>query len=192
MTAATEPPIGPTPERLAKAGEDVDEITPDRSENLRVVRMLDGNVLDRLLTRGVINGDQYSAGVKFYQDWYKSGLAASGVVDPGRVIVDGGLREHFSDHKMEAAGRLSQAILGIGRVHSLVLIDVLLLEKSLEEYGRRRYGSTSPKIAKRDATVALIDALTSLDYHYYGVRQAKTRSSHVEGYRPEIPPVTNG
>lgn len=187
MTATTERHIGPTPERLARAGEDVEVFTPDKSENWRTVRMLDGNVLDKLASRSVITGDQYAAGCRFYADWYRAGLAASGVIDPGRVIVDGGLRENFSDHKMEAAHRWNKAIRAIGKVHSLVLIDVVLHEKPLEEYGRKRYGSTSPKIAKRDATVALIDALTSLDYHYYGVREDKMRSMRRE--RPEIPPV---
>jgi hypothetical protein len=181
--------IGPTPERLARAGEDVEVLTPDKSENWRTVRMLDGNVLDRLASRSVITGDQYAAGCRLYADWYKSGLAASGVIDPGRVIVDGGLRDHFSDHKMAAGHRFGQAIRAIGRVHSMVLIDVVLHEERLESYGRKRYGSTSAKIAKRDATVALIDALTSLDYHYYGLRETKTRVSRAEGYRPEIPPV---
>jgi hypothetical protein len=184
--------IGPTPERLKKAGENVEAFTPDRNENWRAIRMLDDHVLERLASRNVITGDQHAAGIRFYADWYTAGLAASGVIDPGRVIVDGGKMEQVSERKLEAAHRWSHAVRAVGKIHSLVLIDVILLEKSLEEYGHRRYGSASPKIAKRDATVALMDALSSLDLHYYGVRNAKTRASHVEGYRPEIVPAGDG
>lgn len=181
--------IGPTAERLAKAGEDVEAFTPDTSTNFRAIRMLDGHVLERLASRSVITGDQYQAGMRFYADWYFGGLAASGVIDPGRIIVDGGIQEQVSKRKMEAAHRWGHAVRAVGKVHSLVLIDVVLHETSLEAYGRRRYGSSSPKIAKRDATVALMDALESLDHHYYGMRNVKTRASHVDGYRPIIVPA---
>lgn len=83
---------GPTPERLARAGKDVEPVNtePDTNPNYKnTVRLLDGSILDTLASRGVITGDQYGAGSQFYSDWYYSGLANSGVIDPCRVVVDG-------------------------------------------------------------------------------------------------------
>jgi len=177
--------IGPTPERLAKAGPDVEAFAPDESVHHRAIRMLDGHVLERMASQGAISGDQYNAGVQFYGDWYYSGLAASGVIDPGRVVVDGGQIMHESDVRLAAMTRWKRAVQAIGIVHCQVLTDVVLNEMTMEAYGRK-LGQAAPKLAKLAARVALIGALTELDHHYYGQRQSKQRASHASDYRPGI------
>jgi hypothetical protein len=178
--------IGPTPERLAKAGEDVEAFTPDANLHHRAIRMLDGHILEQLASRDVISGDQYNAGTQFFADWYFSGLAASGVIDPGRVIVDGGETMRESDRKLSAMTRWKRAVQAVGMVHSNVLTAVVLLEESLTVYGRRRFHQKNEKLARLAATTALQGALEQLDCHYYGQRKTATRASHVDGYRPEI------
>jgi hypothetical protein len=177
--------IGPTPERLAKAGPDVEAFAPDESVHHRAIRMLDGHVLERMASQDVITGDQYNAGVQFYGDWYYSGLAASGVINPGRVVVDGGQIMHESDVRLAAMTRWKRAVQAIGIVHCQVLTDVVLNEMTMEAYGRK-LGQAAPKLAKLAARVALIGALTELDHHYYGQRRSKQRASHASDYRPGI------
>jgi len=184
-----ERPIGPTPERLRKAGENVEAFTPDENLHHRAIRLLDGHILARLAARSVITGDQHNAGSQYYSDWYHSGLAASGVIDPAKVIVDGGQRSHESDRKLSAMTRYKRAVIAIGFIHSTVLTDLVLLEKSIEEWSRKWFGQKSPKIAKAQGHAALVLALTALDHHYYGQRKTGVRAAHMEGSRPEIMPV---
>lgn len=180
---------GPTPERLRRAGRDVEAFTPDESLHHHAIRMLDGHVLERLASRKVISGDLYHSGLRFYGDWYFAGLAASGVIDPERVIVDGGQPVHENDRRLAALTRWKRAVVAVGLIHCTVLTSVLLNEESLETYGRRRYGHKARKLAVLAATTTLIDGLTALDHHYYGQRHIKTRTSHTDDYRPGIPPV---
>lgn len=183
----TEPrTIGPTPERLAKAGDQVESFSAGENVHHQALRMLDGHVLERLATRSVITGDQYNAGTRFYGDWYFSGLAASGVIDPSREVVDGGQVMRESDRKLSAMTAYKRAIQAIGLVHSTVICDLVLLEQSVEEWGRKRFGQKAPKLATLAAHVALIQALTALDHHYYGQRKHRAHVAHVDDYRPVI------
>lgn len=163
---------GPTPQRLAKAGRQVEAFSAARNENYQALRMLDGSALDRLASRGVITGDQYHAGSRFYSDWYLSGLAASGVIDPGRVVVDGGRGHQQSERKLQAMTAYKNAVKAIGKIHSAVITDLVLLEQSVEEWGRRWFGQKAPKLARAQAHAALILALSALDLHYYGPRKS--------------------
>lgn len=181
-------PIGPTPERLAKANGEFEEFTADQTEHWRAIRMLDNHVLEFLQSRRIISGDQYCAGAQFYDDWYKAGMAASGVIDPGRVIVDGGKVDLISDVKLEALGQWTKAVQAVGKVHSGVLIDILLVEETLLDWGRRRFGYKNEKQAKQAATTAIKLALEALDYYYHGQRKQRIRSAHAPDYRPEIDP----
>jgi hypothetical protein len=185
-------PVGPTPERLAKAGEDVEAFTAGETIHHQALRMLDGHVLERLASRGVITGDQYQAGTRFYGDWYYSGLAAYGVIDPAREVVDGGLIMHESDRKLAAMTSYKRAVQAIGLIHSTVISDLVLFEQSVEDWGRKWGNQKSAKLARVVAHTALQLALTALDHHYYGQRQNRPHVSHVDGYRPEIMPAEEG
>ena len=181
--------VGPTPERLAKAGDAVEAYTPDQSENWRAIRLSDESPLEYLQGRGAITGDQYAAGMQYYGDWYKSGLANSGVIDPGRVIVDGGQVEHWSEQKLDAMTRYNRALKAVGPILSGVLSDLLANgnPEKLEDYGRRKCGQKSFKLARLAATSQLKLALNALDHHYYGQRLTRAHVAHVDDYRPGIP-----
>ena len=146
-------PTGPiataTPERLAKAGADIEDFIADTGA--RTKRMLDGSVLDMLASRRSISGDQYAAGCRLYADWYHAGLASSGVIDPARVVVDGGQSAGANDRILDAAGRFKKALLAVGKVHSHPLVNIVLLAQRLEDYGRNRYGVTDAKDARLKA-----------------------------------------
>lgn len=178
--------IGPTPERLRMAGEAVEAFKPEENENWRAIRLLDNHVLEFLRKRESITGDQYSAGNQFFSDWYYGGMANSGVIDPGRVIVDGGLIEPAGDRKLFALGRWTKAVQAIGKVHSTTLIDLVLTEQPLHQWGARRFGQANRGRARAAAITALVLALEQLDLHYHGPRRTKARSVHVDDYRPTI------
>ena len=181
---------GPTPERLLKAMGEVEEFITDTGR--RTHRMLDGSVLDMLLSRGAISADLYHAGAQFYEDWYLSGMAASGVIDPGCVVVDGGQHQRESDRKLDAMTRWKFAVRKLGRLHSQVLTEVVLCDTSLVAYGRRRFAERNDNRARLRATTSLINALTELDLIYYGQRRSRTRAVHADDYRPTIGGLTGG
>lgn len=187
-------PTGPiataTPERLAKAGADIEDFIADTGA--RTKRMLDGSVLDMLASRRSISGDQYAAGCRLYADWYHAGLASSGVIDPARVVVDGGQSAGANDRILDAAGRFKKALLAVGKVHSHPLVNIVLLAQRLEDYGRARYGLADGKDSRLKAITTLQDALTSLDHHYYGQRHTGTKASHLDDYKPGIDNSTPG
>jgi hypothetical protein len=182
---------GPTKERLRKARDEwernVIEIGEgDNKVSSLTYRMLDGSVLDNLASRKVITGDQYVAGVQLYQDWYLAGFASSGVIDPSRDVVDGGVIAGANDRVLDAAGRFAKALIAVGKVHSHPLINIILIEQPLNEYGLRRFAIKDEKDARLKAITALQLALEQLDYHYYGQRKTRGGSSHLDDYRPSI------
>jgi len=184
--------VGPTPERLRQAGGAVEDISPDKSLHHRAMRMLDNHTLEGLASRGRITGGQYQAGAQFYADWYDGGLAASGVIDPGRVVVDGGKRHEDSDRRLDALTRHKRAIQAVGIIHSHVLVSVVLLQESLESYGQRYCHQQAVKLAKVAATAVLVAALAELDNHYHGRRHGRIRTACADGYRPTIQPLDGG
>ena len=179
--------IGPTPERLAKAGDAVEAFTAADTVHHQAIRMLDGHPLELLASRGVITGDQYAAGMRYYGDWYMAGLAYSGTIDPSREHADGGRVEPWSDRQMDAMTRYNRAMKAIGILAS-VLSDVLTNHRPmrLEDYGRLKCGHKNVKLARFAAREQFKLALTALDHHYYGQRKTRPHVAHAEDYRPTI------
>lgn len=161
----------PTPERAAKAG---DMASPHKTDEGRTtVRFTDGDIVEYMQTRGLINGDQYTCGKRFYADWYLSGLAASGVVDPGRVIVDGGNPEPGIVRRMEFAQRWAVACKAIGPVHCHSLTDLVLLDVPATTYALKHCGARDPKDARLVSYTILRLALDALVLHYMGPRHMR-------------------
>lgn len=184
----------PTPERLAKAGSDFEEVITgivDRNgvvDEKLTLRLLDGSVLDMLLSRSTITTDQYNAGSKFYLDWYIARFGNSGVVDPTKEHVDGGTIDLMQDRTLDAAKRFNKAAFALSEPHLNVMNNVVILEMTLLDYGRKRYRRKDSKDARLASITSLQDALTALDHYYYGKRDAQTRASHEADYRPIITP----
>lgn len=178
-------PIGPTKERLRHAGEDVEE--PAREYGRIAFRV--NAVLDRLRSKGAINDDQYNAGNQIYSDWYLSGLSGSGAIDPSRDVVDGGKMETVTDVRLSAMDRYNRAIKRLSPIHLEAITNVVLLEiESLAEFGGRLHRYRDRADAQVSGASTLRDALSTLDFYYYGRRNTPTRASHVDGYRPSIQP----
>jgi len=181
----------PTKERLRKAGEAQERVTMtmgdgDVKEVTSNLRMLDGSVLDMLMTRRSITMDQYCAGAQLYTDWYVSKIGIVSAVDPSRDVVDGGKMELTSESRLTAGGKFAKAIVAVGKMHSSALINIVLLEEDLGTYARRWHPIKDDKDARYAGIVTLRNALTQLDYYYHGKREAQGGSSHAADYRPSI------
>lgn len=191
MSEQSEKRVRPTDERLKRAGKDSefiirDEVDEDGSTvSVTTYRMLDGSILDLLVKREQIGGSEYHAGVRFYSDWYHSGMANSGVIDPSKDIVDNSGRAVAGDAKLAAMTRYHKAVKVLCTAHGLVMQCCVLAEESLESYGQRVHRQKSKKLARLAAVTTLRDALHALDEHYNGRRHVHMGSVHADDYRPE-------
>jgi hypothetical protein len=158
----------PTSERLAKAGDDVEDFISSDDHLTR--RMLDGSILDRLWSRQTIDGDQYNAGVKYYKDWYLGGFAASGVVDATKPYVDGGDPMAGQTVRLHHANRFGKAAIAIGRVLSSIVGDAVLHEQPMDFLCHRYSKSTDRDRARADVITVMKLGLDALALHYFGPR----------------------
>lgn len=173
----------PTPERLHRAGDHV--TTHKTSEGRTAIRFTDSDILEHMESRGMIDADQYACGKRWAGDWYQAGLAASGVVDPGRVIVDGGNPEPGIIQRMEHAHHWAKACKAIGPVHCHPLTDMVLLEMPATVYAMRHLGHRDPKDARLAAYTLLRSSLDALVLHYLGARRQQSRYSRGGGDRQD-------
>lgn len=190
--------IGPTPERLAKAtsvGRDavadvVTDVTDKRgnSERVATVRLYDGDVLELLLKRKVIEFEQHACGGEFYRHWEKSGLAANGVMDPARERVDGGNYKPESETRQWHLERWSLLVRKLGQVHSEVLCACVLLGEPVQQFGLRKGKRKDAKRAGEWAQARLTAALEQLTIIMLGEKQTRRGSSMMAGARPVIMP----
>lgn len=173
--------IGPTPERLAKAGRQVEPVASETG--YETLRMLDGSTLEQLATLGKrnprkgITGDQYHAGCRYYADAYHSGLFASGVIDPAAERVDGGQHKEVAAYRLEAMSRYNDALKALDTLSAHILGRVVLHELPLNVYANRYSQFSQARERRAIALQRLRDALDQLDRHYYPPRRDKIRSS---------------
>ena len=165
-------PTRPTPERLSHASMVEHVVISDPSVNVVTVRINDW-LLDRLHHRKppAINVDQYGAGLRFYEDWYYSSPSSSSTFD--RTIVDGA--KYFTDTERMIISKLryERALRSLGRRHRQILHACLIMEESLESFGRRSYRYQDIKNARMVALCCLRDALDALVDHYRGRRSPR-------------------
>lgn len=194
--------LGPTPERLARAteagsdaiGEVITEVTAihGATERTATVRLYDGDVLELLFRRQVIDQEQYACGKEYHRHWHGSGLASAGVVDPARERVDGGTFKPESETRLWHLTRWSQLTRELGEIHSRVLLACVLLDESLQDYGLKHSKQRDPKRAGSWAQGRITGALEQLVFIMLGERRSnRQRGSMMAGARPVIPPSEN-
>lgn len=182
--------IGPTLERLRQAARTAgkDAVKHFADAGVSVTRVLDGDVLELLLSRGVIDQEEYTCGQEFYRHWYKSGLAASGVIDPARLRVDGGNPDRQNEVTLFHLNRWQGMVRGLGHIHSQVLCNCVLTGESLTAFGLRHCGTTSKRMARDRAQERLKMALKQLVLNELGDKRSRMRSGMAEGAKPVIQP----
>ncbi len=176
--------VGPTPERLARAGEDVEAFIAEN--NRPTLRMLDGSPLERLATRRKITGDQYHAGCRYFADAYGGGLLASGVIDLSAERVDCQTAPELTDHRLAAQTRFAHAHKALDRDKAHVLSDVVLSEMPISVYADRFREFLQKRERLAVALNLLRAALTQLDLHYNPPRRTTMQTAHQPDYRGTI------
>jgi len=182
--------IGPTPERLAKAGADAEYFSPGKNENHRALRLNDTSPIDRLRRQMLITADQYNAGCRYFQDWYKAGFCPSGVIDPMKERVDGGTHKHVSDAVLAAQTRYNHALKALDYDCSIALQEVVLHERPFRAYANQE-SPEFPQFRERRAVALrlLRKGLSQLAAHYWPPRRGGAKVMVTEGARPGIMPV---
>jgi hypothetical protein len=169
VTLAGVPSIdnGPTPERMRQAANDND---PRAGGVFR-------SPFHRMFERGQLDKDEainellYSAGVRFYQDWYYSGLAGGlDSFDYSKPIVDssGGESSHMPRTVREAARRQAwRAAVAILRPIELrVIMAVVLDEKTVRDAARPSGLRGDSTQIQKEAKELLVSGLRRLVKEY--------------------------
>lgn len=194
--------IGPTPERLRRAiGDDgkpvVSEVDLGENVNWKAFRLNDAP-LGRLLhcKHPKITVDQFNAGEAYHAVVYYTGMMASGVVDPSRVVVDGGQHKHIPDRLIAAKARYERIIKGTAKrafhdrmpyeLHHIV-DAVVVQEIPLGEYAERFQRIKERRSRQAVALDRLHMGLDWLVSHFDIGRKPVRMQAHV-GERPEIQP----
>jgi hypothetical protein len=153
----------PNKERILRAGGQHGIVEVEKT---KVHRMMDSSILDLLLSRGQIDGEQYAAGTRFNRDWFQSGLSGAGAIDYSKVRVDTSTDVKVSHRAIDAMTRFNHAVRAIGKIHCHPLTSMVLLEMTPEEYGRTRCRQNNPKLGRLAAITLLIASLDALCEHY--------------------------
>jgi hypothetical protein len=189
--------LGPTPERLAKAGENVEEFSPSDAVNFKAKRMLDAPI-DVLRQRGKktpakgITADQYNAGFRYYSDWYQAGFSASGAVDTAKERVDCEGKHDMSERVLAALTRFNHAIKVLDYDAKHILDDVVLMETPLNIYSDRFREFAQHRERRAIALMLIRKGLDQLARHYWPPRRDGIRSQMEPGSRATIQPMEVG
>lgn len=149
---------GATTERRKIAGDYVH--TDDKGR--RYVR---DTPIERALTRKTITAAQYTAAMKFYNHWYRAGLAETfGSADLNRVFggADGFSSMARTENQAFHRQRYRQAVQLVGISGSRVLEWVICQEKTLEDTGIQLLGWGNKVQGRAAATQMLKDRLDML------------------------------
>lgn len=185
--------IGPTPERLAKAGDDVEVFTPAEAQHYRTIRMLDAP-LDKLRVAAIrnpkdgITADQYNAGCRYYATFYRAGLSNERAQDLSVERVDGGGFKDISDTVLAARHAHNKTIKILDGDSLMVLGEVVIKGNDLNDFADARFRN-SPKRERRFLGRYLIrKALSQLAAHYWPPRRGGMKVMLADGARPVIMP----
>lgn len=186
---ANERGVGPTPERLARAGDAVEPFNADldKHSHYETIRLMDGNggLLDILIREGKISTDQYHSGLRLFRDFWLSEIDAVRALDWTRPVVDCQPSGSISDHKLDAINAVKKASEKLEYIGMHPFIKMVVQGQNPKDYAKERWPLIGPRDARSQAIGALCTSLAILDVFYYGERKTRVVGAGVEGYRPE-------
>lgn len=148
---------GPTPERMAKAGEAF-EVGHHGTITLR------DSPLEWLERRGVITSSQYNTGAKYRHHWHFSGMLPNiGTIDLNRIFAGNGGNIGMPSSESQAHHRQQYraAQEKVGMVTGRLLDNIICLEFSVVDAGRK-LGWKDEEVARREAIKELCMGLDLL------------------------------
>lgn len=176
----------PTPERLRQARDQVDGFKTDSGRMVKRVN----SILDHMLSRGMIDGPLYQAGMAAYNHWYLGGLAPIGAVDLAKERVDGGGNGDPMQRRMDNALKHQIAMASLTGPHKRAFVVLVLNEIHVAVFGREYYGYRRVETASAVAYSMLRDALAGLVKHYSG-SHPRTDSPGILAHMDETTRPTN-
>lgn len=179
----------PTPERVSQAGGNVEQRQTDTGRN---GYRINDDILAYLLQRNVLDQDHVSAGSQYREDYHKTGLDISGVIDPTREVVDGGGHHDIAAHRLDAMTRFNAANLHLGKALSSVVTELILFDATALGYAIRYMGISNPKTANEKVHTMLKFALSSLADHYMKGQRRPSKQrirAHMNGADRPVMPV---
>lgn len=185
--------IGPTPERLAKAGEDIEVFTPAEAAHYRTIRMLDAP-LDKLRVAAIknpkdgITADQYNAGCRYYATFYRAGLSNERAQDLSLERVDGGGFKDISDTVLAARHAHNKTIKILDGDSLMVLSEVVIKGNDLNDFADARFRNSAKRERRYLGRYLIRKALSQLAAHYWPPRRGGMQSVMADGARPVIMP----
>ena len=185
--------IGPTPERLVKAGDAVEVFTPDENEHWKAIRIHDSPLAKLAIQKNKakgITGEQFQAGLRFYADAYAAGQIPSGAMDMTRIRVDCEGYKDIPARKIAAQTRYNRTLKALDSDKYHILSWVVLREVDLNTYAATNYPQFRQHREQRAIALNLLRAaLDQLDGLYYPKRKSAAMvSAMLDGARPQIVP----
>jgi hypothetical protein len=123
----------PTPERLRRAGRDI-----ERGDSGQIT--MRDSPLERAFARNAISAEQYSAGQKYRHHWYHAGLAGQlGSLDLNRVLavdLGGYAGMAKTENQLFHRQRYRESVQAAGKIGSHVLEWAVCREIPLEQVGQ--------------------------------------------------------
>lgn len=158
----------------SKPGRDGDplELVPARGHEVQaergqvaMVRNLREHPIDTLLERDTIEGYHHQAAEHLLRDWQRAQISPSRA-SSFEPAVDGGRSGDMTESQAHAFGQVKSAMESLGKVNRVIVMQIVVGRKNLEELGHtmRAMGHKWPP--KRYAGPRLCEALHELAEHY--------------------------
>lgn len=180
--------VGPTPERLKRAGEAVEPFNSDLDKHTHydTIRLMDGDggILDQLIRERKISTDEYHSGLRFFRDFHYSGMDAVRALDWTRPVVDSSVSVDITDKRLDAVNSASKAMARLGYLGMHPIMKMIIQGVNPKDYAKERWPLVGPRDARSQAVGALCASLAILDEFFYGQRKTRVVAAGVEGYRP--------
>lgn len=180
--------VGPTPERLKRAGDAVEPFNADldRHAHYDTLRLMDGNggLLDILIREGKISTDQYHSGLRLFRDFWLSEIDAVRALDWTRPVVDCQPSGSISDNKLDAINAVKLVSKKLEYIGMHPFIKMVVQGQNPKDYAKERWPLIGPRDARSQAIGALCATLAILDVFYYGERRTRVVSAGTPDYRP--------
>lgn len=181
--------VGPTPERLKRAGEAVEPFNSDLDKHTHydTIRLMDGDggILDQLIRERKISTDEYHSGLRFFRDFHFSGMDAVRALDWTRPVVDSSVSADITDKRLDAVNSASKAMTRLGYLGMHPIMKMIIQGVNPKDYAKERWPLVGPRDARSQAVGALCTSLAMLDEFFYGRRKGRTVGAGIDGYRPE-------
>lgn len=186
---ANERGVGPTPERLRRAGEAVEpaNFDADKHTHYDTIRLMDGDggLLDILAREKKLDTFEYASCLRLFRLYKIAGSDGAKALDWTRTVVDCQPSGDISDKRLDAikeTGRVEEK-LGFETMHPFVWM--ILRDKHPQDYAKERWPLIGPRDARSMAIGALCMSARKIEEYFLGPRKGRILATGMADYRPK-------